>query len=345
MNLVPTNSVFEHAQGSTAGLPSITQYLSLALDGNESLRFYQSDMSSAFYLFRIPAAWNRMMCFDLSTEGSLLGLSPGVRYFLGCNVIPMGWGSAVSIMQEIADRLTTLGNLPESHKIRRTSPLPWWLVDVLDEGRACNKAWYHVYLDNFCAMEKVQRGDEGGSGGILHEDLEKAWANSGVLSSQKKKVVNADRVQELGAALEGEEGIMGPSAERLLKLLQVTMMVIRSKRLRRKWVQVVAGRWVHVFSFRRPGMVVFDKVWKYIALDYAAVALEEKVRSELVGAMCLSLVLHTNLRAGVSPCTSASDASMSGGAVGASVELTKSGEEFAAAGGGSHYSSTCGFPT
>ena len=154
---------------------------------------------------------------------------------------------------------------------------------------------------------------------------------TGVLSSQKKKVVDAARVQELRAALEGEEGFFGPSAERLLKLVQVTWMVVRGTGLKRKWVQVVAGRWVHVLSFRRPGMVIFDKLWKYISLDYAAVALEDYVRSELVNAMCLCLLFQTNWRTGVSPCTTASDASMSGGAVGMSEELTAAGKDFAAA--------------
>ena len=119
-----------------------------------------------------------MMCFDLSVEGSQVGLGAGMRYYLGCNVIPMGWESAVSIMQEIADRLTTLGKLPPTHKMRRASPLPSWLVEVVREGLACSKAWYHVYPDNFCAMEKVKQGGKGGEGGVLHDWLEESWAGA-----------------------------------------------------------------------------------------------------------------------------------------------------------------------
>ena len=129
MNLIPTNSVFSQAQGATSDLPSITQYLSLVLDQDETLSFYQSDMSSAFYLFRIPPAWNRMMCFDISVCANEVGLGTGGRFFLGCAVIPMGWSSAVSVMQEIADRLTVIGQLPEDHMVRRTAPYlgGWWM--------------------------------------------------------------------------------------------------------------------------------------------------------------------------------------------------------------------------
>ena len=329
MNLVPSNSVLKQAQGATSDLPAITQYLSLVMDGNQQLAFYQSDMSSAFYLFRIPAAWNRMLCFDLSFDGALLGLAEGTRYFLGCNVIPMGWASAVSIMQEIADRLTVIGRLPEGHKVRKTAPLPWWLVDVIQQGKTTNKAWYHVYLDNFCAMERVDGVPDGLGGEKLHQRLEESWKSAGVLSSVKKKVVGAAKVQELGALLDGECGTIGPSGERLLKLIQSTLVVLGTKKLRKKWVQVLAGRWVHVMSFRRPGMVVFDKVWMFFSLPYALGSLEDKVRSEFVGAIMAGMLLHTNLRAGLSPCTSASDASMVGGAVGMSESLTRSGQEFA----------------
>lgn len=53
MNLVPTNSAFRHARGSMVDLPGITQYLSLVATQSDQLYFYQSDMSAAFYLFRI----------------------------------------------------------------------------------------------------------------------------------------------------------------------------------------------------------------------------------------------------------------------------------------------------
>ena len=69
MNLIPTNAVFSQSQGGTSNLPAITQYLSLVLQGDECLRYFQSDMSSAFYLFRIPTPWSRMMAFNIAFDG------------------------------------------------------------------------------------------------------------------------------------------------------------------------------------------------------------------------------------------------------------------------------------
>ena len=205
------------------------------------------------------------------------------------------------------------------------------MVDVLQTGKNTCKSWFHVYLDNFCAMERKDRESTGVSGERLREMLEDVWGKEGVLSSAKKRVSGASQVQELGAAVDGKKGTLGASAERILKLLQLTFVVIGQRRLKRKWVQVLAGRWVHVFSFRRAGMVVFDKVWKFISADYVLGELENKVRSEFLAAVSIALLLHSNLRAGLSSITSASDASMGGGAVGMSSELTLSGAEFAEA--------------
>ena len=48
-----------------------------------------------------------------------------------------------------------------------------------------------------------------------------------------------------------------------------------------------------------------------------------------MAAIALGMLFHTNLRAGLAPCTTASDASMTGGAVGMSETLTSAGKEFA----------------
>eukprot|EP00438_Fugacium_kawagutii_P036840 Skav204450 [mRNA] locus=scaffold1298:250701:254168:+ [translate_table: standard] len=328
MNLVPTNGIFRQLQGSTRDLPSISQYLGLVLDGSEQVQFFQSDMSAAFYLFKIPSAWGKAMAFNIGFDGKLLGLAEGVMFQLCCNVVPMGWGSSVAIMQEIADRLTVVGRLPRSHQVRRTSPLPMWMVEVLEASGSSSSSWFHVYLDNFCSMGKVSPGGHSAGGESLHTALEKSWEDSGVLSSAKKRISGAEQVVELGASLEGEVGTIGISQERLVKLVQTTLVVINKRRLRKKWVQIVAGRWVHALTFRRAGMVFLEEVWRFIAADKTSLWLEQKVKAELWGCCLGALLLHSNLRAPLSKVTTCSDASTTGGAVGLAKELTKEGQEF-----------------
>ena len=329
MNLIPSNSVMAQAKGATSGLPSITQYLSMVLDGNEEIQLFQSDMSSAFYLFAIPRSWSPYLCFNLQMEGREIGMNPSKKYFLGCRVIPMGWSSAVSIMQEIADRLTTIGRLPEDHKVRRDCPLPPWMVESLRCQSKTGSSWFHVYLDNFCAMGKTNAMTSGEEAVRLHRLVEESWQASGVLSSSGKRVAGAMRAVELGAEVNGIEGTLGPSSERLIKLIQSTLSVISRGKLNRKWIQVLAGRWIHILAFRRPGMVVFNRLWMFVSKNKAGRKLEMLVRGELLHCCLISPLLRGDLRAKVSSVTTASDASESGGAVGFATELTAEGAAFA----------------
>lgn len=329
MNLIPSNSVMTQAKGSTSGLPSITQYLSLVLDREESVLLFQSDMSSAFYLFAIPPAWSPYLCFNISMKGEQIGKSPGSIYYLACGVIPMGWSSAVSIMQEIADRLAVIGRLPEDHQVKRNVPLPPWLVNSLADQREQGRSWFHVYLDNFCAMGKSTGSSHRKETESLHKQIEESWYNSGVLSSSSKRVVAASRAVELGAEINGVEGTLGPSSERLTKLIQSTLSVIAKWKLNRKWVQVLAGRWVHILAFRRPGMVVFNRLWAFVSRKKLGRKIEDLVKAELLHCCLIGPLLRGDLRATVSPVTTASDASETGGAVGYATELSADGSTFA----------------
>eukprot|EP00435_Cladocopium_sp_Y103_P072915 s225_g41.t1 len=109
----------------------------------------------------------------------------------------------------------------------------------------------------------------------------------GALSSAKKRVNQAAEAQEFGAEIDGSDVYLGPSAERLVKLLQTTFVVLSKRVLRKKWLQVVAGRWAHILSFRRPGMIMFDSLWKFVSSSCYNASLEMRARSELFGA-CLS---------------------------------------------------------
>ena len=158
-----------------------------------------------------------------------------------------------------------------------------------------------------------------------------SWKTPGLrlLSAAKKRLSGAPAVNELGAYLEGEAGTIGPGPDRLLRLIQSTLVVIGKGVLRKKWIQVIAGRWVHCMAFRRPSMVWLDNTWSYISGQASGSTVEAKVRGELFGCCVTALLVHSSLRAEISGVTTASDASSTGGAVGKSTALTPAGMEFA----------------
>ena len=324
MNLIPVNSVTCQLRGLVSELPNVTQYLGICLNEEETLDLGQSDMTSAFYLFALPSEWQRMLCFNLCFSGDQIGLEEGETYFLSCRVLPMGWASAVGVMQELATNLLVRSQLEVEKQITRVKSLPRWLTDAMGSAQFEEKGWWHIYLDNFFTGQKVTRSSVGYDTQRLHAEAEKAWAEYGVLSSKKKKVEGAS--QELGAALSGSEQTLGPSAERLVRLIQTTLVVLSSTFLNRKWVQVVAGRWVHVLQFRRCGMTCLHETWRFIS-GKGGKRCEIKTRQELFGLILGSACLHTYLGAKVSEVTTASDASTRGGAVGMADTLSEEGKD------------------
>ena len=122
MNLVPVNSVTRELK-----LPSITSWQSTILEEGQQLKVWQSDMSSAFSLFRIPQQWGKFLSCNIVAGCQDLGLSGDGSMALCSNVIPMGWSNSVGIMQEMAEALLYRGGLKLEAQIRRGSPLPEWI--------------------------------------------------------------------------------------------------------------------------------------------------------------------------------------------------------------------------
>lgn len=332
MNLVPSNAVLKSFQGAVQNLPHITSWMSTVLEDGQQLKVWQSDMTNAFYLFRIPDSWGPLLSFNIVASGQEIGNgSADEQFALSCAVLPMGWASSVAIMQEASEQILELGSLPQEEQLSRGRLLPTWMAGIMDEAKRTERSWWHVYLDNFAAGEVTKDFEHGLGGDRLHQLAERAWAEAGVQSSAKKRKSAVMDAQELGAFLDGQGQWMGASPDRLLRLIQATLVLLKEPHLSKKLTQVVAGRWVHVLQFRRPAMSLLEATWTFISSKKFELALTRKVRRELFSCCCAVPLLHTFLGAGVSEVMTASDASQKGGAVGISRELTTVGKDFTSA--------------
>ena len=93
MNLVASNSVMQGLEGAVKNLPSITSWMSLVCDGDESVKIWQSDMCNAFYLFRLSKSWAGYLSFNILKQGHEIGLDPPDSQFaLSCAVLGDPWG-------------------------------------------------------------------------------------------------------------------------------------------------------------------------------------------------------------------------------------------------------------
>ena len=328
MNLTGSNETQLQLEGGCSSLPAITSWQSIILDSGEQLSLHQSDMCSAFYLFRIPSVWQRHLAFNILAPGETVGGIPGRSYALACSVIPMGWLNSVGVMQEISERLLSVG-LGAEHRLARGYALPPWMNAILDHANEKGRCWWHVYLDNYACGERMLLSESGESAQLFHMAAEAAWSSAGVVSSAKKRISGATRITELGAEIDGQLGMLGVSTEKLLKIMVGTLWMVSQKFLDRKTVQVMAGRWVFVLQFRRPAMSCLQRTWEYIGgKAKMGATLREAVKREFMSLVFLAPLLHCNLAAGVCPHVICTDASETGGSLETSSKLTEVGLDF-----------------
>ena len=91
---------------------------------------------------------------SIVVSGELVGLTAGGKFALACNVIPMGWLNSVGIMQERSENLVKQPGICLANQIGRGRPLPIWFNDVPRQSVEEDRAWFHIYLNNFCEGEQ-----------------------------------------------------------------------------------------------------------------------------------------------------------------------------------------------
>ncbi len=207
MNLIPINRALDVILGDIQELPSASVWQQLVLFEGSSLRVSQADMSSAFYLFRLPPVWLKYLAFNYKIRRSDVGLSGAGFVFPACRVLPMGWSSSVGLMQMASRELLLRSRLPPSDELRRGNIVPAWFVEV-SKKTGPHQSWWQVYLDNFMAAEVSRSDDPAGTDLRLHEAAVGSWDLHGVLCSEDKHVRQVEVATELGVQIHGPHGLV-----------------------------------------------------------------------------------------------------------------------------------------
>lgn len=331
MNLVPCNGPFLPLQYGHQGLVDIHCWGNMVVSGSDVVEISHSDMTSAFYLFRVPRAWWPFLAFKISTTGDRIDRDPTRRYYLACAVPPMGWHSSVAVMQEISVDLLLTKPLSPDHMLAKGHALPPWLVGLSNLVPDRAREWWQVYLDNFASgriwnpyveleMSPQQWHD-------FHAQAEEAWAAAGIRSSAKKPVIRSTQACELGAQLDGKEHLFGGSALRMLRTAKLVLFLLCNP-FTVKELQTVVDRIIFLMSFRRPTMAVFSRTWEYIVHPQRRIRLLPMVRRELFNSLLLLPLMRHDLRAPVAEEVTCSDASLTGGASAVARELTTEGRNY-----------------
>ena len=151
-------------------------------------------------------------------------------------------------------------------------------------------------------------------------------------SNHPKKSVQQQRVAEVqGAVVDGVEGVAVPKREKVLKYVQLALMLISKGKSNLKQAQVVGGGLVYLAMFRRPLLGSLNGIWNFI-LELGKVPpvvelpLPPLVVLELTRFASLVPLCVMDFRMSLAEVVTASDASTTGGGVTASKGLTEYGK-------------------
>ena len=316
------------------------QWGAIVLLEDEQLVICQEDMSCAFYLFKMPPCWLPFFCVGIKIRFSDVKGNAKAREFarrhwkghdvdgwgyLSIRVLPMGWISAVGLMQLMHRRILSApppdgAGLPTGAEITKSSPLP------TSHDQRLREAW-QVYLDNYASVhvEPRYRKRVEGEANAWHTAARNAWERWNIPASREKSLSLSLVAKELGCYTDGEVGTLGTTVERRLHTIAFSFFLIGSRNPHRIWLAMCGGHWNFCMQFRRATASTFSSLWTAIAHWQDCGSLPLAVVRELLRACCLAPLMVTDLRAHPDLLITASDASESGGGLAAVAGLTTHG--------------------
>ena len=314
MDFRAVNSIMKIIEGDVRTLTGAPALQHIVLPAGHLLRISADDLVAAFYLFALPKSWSQLMAFQLPVKWRSLGFDKDGTTMVGACVLPMGWSSAVGLMQHAHRRIALrafpgggAGLLP-GLEIRKDAVFP-----PLDcDGGA---AW-SLYLDDMTVIELLEEKTAKSLEGLPPEEqkrLRDAYSHWGIPVSKDKALERVQKAEKLGAVIDGEKGLLRCSTKRSVDSLSLTAAIMRYEFPPKKAVQVLAGREVHSLQFRRPMFSILSDVWKEIGKDRPVCRMGSQVIGELLLLNCLQAMKFTDLKATLSEVVTASDACESGG--------------------------------
>ena len=325
MNLIPLNSVCRAIDGDVSTLPSWAGMAPLHLQPHEQLLISSEDVRAFFYIFRVPVAWHRFLCFNRPLPSSLCGEKAG-RWFPCSAVLPMGFRNSVSLAQAVhrfivnkdLNKLPSVGRFGELRKDR-----PFSVSNPL-----CR-----IYLDNYDELEKASKEIASviaGQVSPLTQSLQETYAEFGVPRHPKKGVARQLQAEVQGALVDGDLGMAYPKTEKVMRYVKLGMLLLQEGVSSQKQMQIVGGGFVYLAMFRRPLLGSLNCIWEFIvgcegSPPWAKFPIPVGVKHEIARFLGLVPLAYMNFRCAISDMVTASDASESGGGVTASLGLTPLG--------------------
>ncbi|CAE6967009.1 unnamed protein product [Symbiodinium sp. CCMP2592] len=265
------------------------------------------DLQSAFNLFRLPLAWAPFFGFAKKVRGDALGLSRHETVRPPLRVVPMGWTSAVTLIQAAIRHISyEIARIPPYGDVRKDQPLPAGDTHTV------------LYLDNFDEVRYLKEETaekEAGQPSENHRRFITACELLGLPRNLGKQLCGALSGTLQGGELLGREKILRHSYDKSVELFELSMALLTQELMSDYSLRHWTGKAAFAAAFRRPIYSVLQEV--YGVMDWAAsgaqVSLPIAAIDEVLVFMAMLPLAETDLSSEISPTISCTDASPTGG--------------------------------
>ena len=225
MDFRACNAVTKIIEGDVRTLASAPALQHVVMPSGSVLRLSAEDLVSAFYLFSLPEDWSQL-CFEKKVKWKSLGEDRPGSTWIGACVLPMGWSSAVGVMQHAHRRLALrspfqggAGLVPEM-EVRKDTTFP--VLEV--EGSAI----WSLYLDDTNILELIDKKVAKRLEGKPSDEqlrLRAAYTHWGIPYSAEK----AKESEKLGAIIDGERGLLRAATRRAVESIALGCCMIQKE--------------------------------------------------------------------------------------------------------------------
>ncbi len=300
----PINAISQKISGDEDTLPYVGQVSLLHIPEEQEILIDSEDMQSAFNLFAMPIGWRGMFCYEKKVRGRCLGLDTDDLCFVSLRTVPMGWISAVGVVQAAIRTLAfDMAKIPLDKEVQKWKTLP--------EGDR-----YLLYLDSVDQLRPVSKAMArivSGEASEEHQRFEEACHKMGLPRNESKRLAGALEGTLQGGELRSKEGIFSLQLTKLRQDVGMALVLASLRRWPRRETSGVIGRMVFAGAFRRPLLASLSQVFLHYQEHQVAAEPSEGAYDEMVALIGLLPLAFTNLRARICETIHATDASPTGG--------------------------------
>eukprot|EP00435_Cladocopium_sp_Y103_P026423 s1807_g6.t1 len=251
----------------------------------------------------MPDGWRGLFVYEKKVPAHCLGLEGSEMTYVALRTVPMGWVSAVGVVQSAIRHLAfNIAKLPVSAEVQKHKELPTGdklllYLDSVDQLRIVSKA-----------MSKILEGEESEE----HKRFKQACEQKGLPTNAAKALAGSLQGSLQGGELLSEEGVFMLQRTKMRMNVGLVAYLLSCQEWEPSAVAGVVGRLVFAAAFRRPVLSFMDEIFLFIQKRGKAKP-QGKALEELVCMMAALPLAFTNVRAKIHPVMSATDASPTGG--------------------------------